>query len=260
MDEWLKTTDAAQIAGVGTSTIKRWADEGRLQCSRTPGGHRRYRREDIESILESEGVDASAAHWLEIVSGRASTFEAELLLARSRLGAWHRVATEVGSAVELMGQRWANGEMSIVAEHRATERIRRGLASISERILVREGALAALVGVPDDPHTLGLSLVELCLREAAVESIWVGARTPVSEVVEFVESASIDLLAVSASSLSTDEERLESFARPLADVCAERGTALVLGGGGRWPRLPGTQRFTNLAEFSDFAARLAAER
>lgn len=35
----LTTADAAKIAGVATSTIKRWADQGLLPFTRTAGGH-----------------------------------------------------------------------------------------------------------------------------------------------------------------------------------------------------------------------------
>lgn len=39
------------------TSIKRWADAGRLPARKTAGGHRRYRRRDVQSLLE-EGIDA----------------------------------------------------------------------------------------------------------------------------------------------------------------------------------------------------------
>lgn len=42
---------AAAIAGVSISTLRRWADEGRLPSFRTAGGHRRFRVGDIQRAL-----------------------------------------------------------------------------------------------------------------------------------------------------------------------------------------------------------------
>ena len=42
---------AAAIAGVSVSTLRRWADEGRLPSFRTPGGHRRFRVADVQRAL-----------------------------------------------------------------------------------------------------------------------------------------------------------------------------------------------------------------
>jgi excisionase family DNA binding protein len=43
----LRPAEAAALLGVRTSAIARWAREGRLAATATPGGHRRYRRDEI---------------------------------------------------------------------------------------------------------------------------------------------------------------------------------------------------------------------
>ena len=48
MTELLFTTnDVAKMLQVDKSTVKRWTDEGKLKCFRTPGGHRKFRAEDL---------------------------------------------------------------------------------------------------------------------------------------------------------------------------------------------------------------------
>lgn len=43
---------------VDPATVARWARTGRLRVVRTPGGHRRYFRADIEAILRvGEGAE-----------------------------------------------------------------------------------------------------------------------------------------------------------------------------------------------------------
>jgi excisionase family DNA binding protein len=53
--EWLTLGQAARFLGVAQSTIRKWSDQGRVPAFYTPGGHRRYRRGDLESFLDRSG-------------------------------------------------------------------------------------------------------------------------------------------------------------------------------------------------------------
>src|SRR4051812_49670613 len=53
--EWLTLGQAARFLGVAQSTIRKWSDSGRVPAFYTPGGHRRYRRADLETFLERYG-------------------------------------------------------------------------------------------------------------------------------------------------------------------------------------------------------------
>jgi excisionase family DNA binding protein len=53
--EWLTLGQAARFLGVAQSTIRRWSDQGRVPAFYTPGGHRRYRRGDLEAFVARSG-------------------------------------------------------------------------------------------------------------------------------------------------------------------------------------------------------------
>ncbi|HVS86509.1 MAG TPA: response regulator [Gaiellaceae bacterium] len=53
--EWLTLGQAARFLGVAQSTIRKWSDQGRVPAFYTPGGHRRYRRSDLETFLARSG-------------------------------------------------------------------------------------------------------------------------------------------------------------------------------------------------------------
>jgi len=53
--DWLTLGQAARFLGVAQSTIRKWSDEGRIAAFYTPGGHRRFRRADLESFIERSG-------------------------------------------------------------------------------------------------------------------------------------------------------------------------------------------------------------
>jgi excisionase family DNA binding protein len=57
--EWLSLKEAAEYLGVHTSTVRSWADKGRVPVHRTQGGHRRFRRGELELCVASQKPDAS---------------------------------------------------------------------------------------------------------------------------------------------------------------------------------------------------------
>jgi len=53
--EWLSLRKAADILGVHPATVRNWADRGELPSRRTPGGHRRFNRDDLTRYAQSQG-------------------------------------------------------------------------------------------------------------------------------------------------------------------------------------------------------------
>jgi excisionase family DNA binding protein len=49
----LTASQAARALGVSVSTVRRWSDSGALPGYRTPGGQRRFSREQIEAFVAS---------------------------------------------------------------------------------------------------------------------------------------------------------------------------------------------------------------
>ncbi len=97
--EWLTLGQAAKYLGVAQSTMRKWSDVGRVSAFYTPGGHRRYRRSDLDQFLERSG------------RGGSSTVEGPLVLivddderlreyVRVNLEAEGYVVREAGSAEE----------------------------------------------------------------------------------------------------------------------------------------------------------------
>lgn len=51
--EWLSLGQVAELLGVHPSTVRNWSDQGALPVHRTKGGHRRYRRKDVDLWMQS---------------------------------------------------------------------------------------------------------------------------------------------------------------------------------------------------------------
>lgn len=54
----LTTRQVAELFAVHPTTVMAWADDGRLPHFRTPGGHRRYNRADVEALRASTTISA----------------------------------------------------------------------------------------------------------------------------------------------------------------------------------------------------------
>jgi excisionase family DNA binding protein len=58
--DWLTLGQAAKYLGVAQSTIRKWSDQSRLPAFYTPGGHRRYRRRDLDAFVSGSANAAGA--------------------------------------------------------------------------------------------------------------------------------------------------------------------------------------------------------
>jgi len=47
------SSQAARYLGVSLATIRRWTDAGHISCFRTPGGQRRFSREQLDGFISS---------------------------------------------------------------------------------------------------------------------------------------------------------------------------------------------------------------
>ena len=244
-EELITTTEAARVLGVGPSTVKRWADDGLLACVRTAGGHRRFVSDEVQRFKQqgfgSEPSD-EVDHWLDLLlSDEADPFQvnAALLQSRGERSSWWEVCATLGPVLDEIGARWARGELAIAEEHVASERIARGLAFVTQSIGVApKSPSCVLVTAEGDDHTLGLSMVEVCAREAGWNTIWLGRNTPLAEILDTVERRRARIVLISASSSSSQTEELARQERVIGSYLAPIQVPLLLGGRGAWPDIP----------------------
>jgi excisionase family DNA binding protein len=50
-DRWLSVGPASRLVGVDPDTLRRWADDGLVETYLTPGGHRRFDRRAIDTLV-----------------------------------------------------------------------------------------------------------------------------------------------------------------------------------------------------------------
>jgi excisionase family DNA binding protein len=100
---WLTLGEAAQRLGVDVTTLRGWADKGKVRVFRTPGGHRRFDPADLESLLKTSlsprraagttfsSSAASAREWLASHPWYARIPEGSLVSVRALCGDLMRI-------------------------------------------------------------------------------------------------------------------------------------------------------------------------
>ncbi len=125
------------------------------------------------------------------------------LLARRGLGSF--VQDIVAPMTTKVGEAWESGLFEVFEEHLFTELTKRLLRQAISAVPVgRQGPRILLTSVPEEPHVLGLLMVEaLCTLEDA-ECIPLGTEMPLSDIAKAALAHRVDVVALSfADSFST---------------------------------------------------------
>jgi len=70
--DWMSIHEASTLMGVSSATLRRWSDAGEIRAFTTPGGHRRFSRAAVASLLPADVPERSSPDgrraWSLIVS------------------------------------------------------------------------------------------------------------------------------------------------------------------------------------------------
>ena len=50
---YLNSNDVAKILGVNISTLKRWTENGTIECTKTIGGHRKFTMQNVRNYYKN---------------------------------------------------------------------------------------------------------------------------------------------------------------------------------------------------------------
>ncbi len=282
----LSPKELALAIGVSESTLKRWADEGLVQVSRTAGGHRRIPMpEALRFVRESKATivrpDILQLHELaavqqEVTSGRSTD---EAVFAALKEGQAHRVRGLILGAyvagrslaavfdgplrdsLHRLGDLWHHDEQGILIEHRATDLCIQAINQLRSLLNpAADNAPLALGGAcSNDPYILPSLMAATVLAEAGWRDMNFGPDTPVEVLMRAAERYQPRLVWRSCS-VETDRDALGADMEHLADFLATRHIVLVVGGRGMVsPERLGranTHRASSMAELAETARRL----
>lgn len=204
-------------------------------------GARRDRAGDLRRLLRSvEALDAPSLRLsLEAASRRYPPIE---FLERT-----------IVPLMKAVGAAWSRGRLDVRREHLASACVADLLRGIRRGLERGEGGPhVALASLPGDRHELGPLLASVVFAEAGWGIVYLGADTPVPELVALAREIPLEAIAVGVSSTApaSTAAQLRSLARDLPSE-----TALVVGGAGAPRSVRRAVRLTSLSAVSDWARR-----
>lgn len=233
---------AAEQLGVHYMTAYRYVRSGRLPA-RKAGNEWQVDPDDLARLV-APGPEAPRRR-----GGTARTVHRERLEARlvegDEAGAWGVVEAAMASGADpaevltellspslrSIGQRWADGELSIADEHRASAVAQRLIARMGPRFARpgRRRGVVVLGSVAGDRHSLPTAIMSDLLRGAGLEVVDLGADCPAESFVDAVQRADG---ACAVGLCVTAPEAVGGVAHEIAELRSGGVQApIVLGGG-----------------------------
>ncbi len=167
--EWIAAGEAMALLGVSPATLRRWADAGRLAAFTTPGGHRRFDRSAVLSLLPADRHRRSA-HARSQVIGSDGREEEVLRALRAYLGSPSDVRPAALRAAQQSATRY--GAATRAAGLSTAEMV--GAFQRLRSRLLRELSTGPFAQGIDAAHAVDLLMTAIeqcdCLLEACVGS------------------------------------------------------------------------------------------
>ena len=218
---------AAQLTGVPEHTLRAWERRyGSFRTARTAGGYRLYDAEALARVRAMKQLVASgrppreaaaevarrlphshgkephdaAQHLVEALKSMDAATAKRLIDEQFALRSYEAVVDDwLMPTLVRVGDAWANGDISVAAEHLAANIVMRRLAAAFDAVGPNPRTPPAIIGAPSGiTHELGLMAFAVALRRAGAATIYLGADVPAQAWSEAVGTtgAAISITAI----------------------------------------------------------------
>ena len=223
------------MLGVGSTSIKRWADAGVLASSRTAGGHRRFRIDDVNQLLQEQSAtikDLPIDKWIELLTEERDLLKigSEINKVHQRLGDWYRTADFLERVMWVIWSRFSSDYETESWSLIASGRLGLALFTISESIAAAPAEHMGLVASLGERHrSHGLSLTQLCARSDGIKLHRADANSTADELTSQIRHLNQRLIVLCGAGQCTDHDLLVKKYREISAACQKEDVELVIG-------------------------------
>ncbi len=258
--QYYNSEEAARILGVNVSTIKRWTDEGKLNCIKTRGGHRKFLMEHMAGFLQRNRKKLEKVNLFpietetdlrisqHIIKGDFN-YLTDFVLKNSLASNIERIQqvmnglylgqyplyqiydSLVTPVLYRIGDLWADGKISIVEEHIASQAIYDAVIRLQGiiRLPRRKTGKALCLNFSGEFHSLALKMVEHILELQGFRVYYAGQNTPSIRMETVFENFRPDRVYVSGTVVE-DQQKTEREFLAICGFCRDYGAKLFVGG------------------------------
>lgn len=286
IERYISSEEASNILGVNVSTIKRWADKGKLDCVTTAGGHRKFLMRHLATFLNENSRFRSRLNLLPYSSSEQRQLNklilkkhipelTNILFSKSIEGdrescqhimsglylaglKLHEIYDDLLSPVlSKIGEQWTQGSVAIYQEHVATKVVQgciHAMYSLLKKPKKTLG-LALCIGLQDELHEISLFIAEQILLDRGFDVLNLGPNTPLERIETLFKEVKPDRLYI-ASTVVENVHSAEGDLVKLFALTNSYNTLVFLGGKGfEHVRLPVDINYTMLSSFRELAEK-----
>lgn len=260
--QYYNSQEAAKILGVNVSTIKRWTDDGKLECVRTAGGHRKFIMSQLSNFLDKNRKKTSKvnlfplenetdllisnhilkgnfSHLIEYIQKQAINCNRNkvqkvlngLYLAQYPLHViYDRIITPI---MHDLGMQWINGKLDIIKEHFASSTLRDGIIRLQGIISVPSTTKgkALCLNISTELHDIALKMVDHVLEVRGFKVQNSGQNTPMINFEKILNEYKPDRLYVSSTFIS-DRDTMQKEFDLTCETASKYDVDIYVGGSG----------------------------
>jgi excisionase family DNA binding protein len=260
--QFLNSEEAANVLGVNVSSIKRWTDEGKLECIRTVGGHRKFQMDHLASFIEKNKKKAAKVSVFNIESNRDIELNYYILKGnfdylksfvfkqslKSNRDSVQQVLTGLYlgqyplyqiydrllvPVLHELGNRWMEGKLAIIEEHIASQIIRDAVVRLQGIIRIPKKKIgnAVCLNLSNELHDIGLKMVQNILELRGYKTLYSGQKTPLFDFEQLLHKIKPDRLYISSTYVENPQEDQKEVDN-VYKLCKENGIDIFIGGPG----------------------------
>lgn len=258
--EFLSTQEVSTLFRVTETTVKRWADGGLIPCHKSPGGHRKFRFQDVAEFAEARGYPVAgtldppleesrmeqvrvALHTgnyhtiaqvllkIALAADPDQVYRLLLYLSRHKLKLATLADEVLRPPLVRIGELWESGKLPVDQEHRSSRALIEAMIRLAPELHRKNsnGLHAACACLEGERHEIGLRGLAFALESEGWEVHYIGADTPYDTAAAYARKWKPDLFCVSFTAERPDPALRKGFAS-VARAVAEGGGKMMAGG------------------------------
>lgn len=260
--QYFNSEEAASVLNVNVSSIKRWTEDGTLECIKTAGGHRKFTMQHLAKFLKAHKTKTARANLFPIESVadlEINTcilkgdfdFLFDYISEQSRLchrdqvlrvfnGLYlaqhplHQIYDKLVTPVlHKNGDLWKQGKISIIEEHFSTQTIRDCLIRLQGIIQIpskKIGTAFCLI-MSQELHDLAIKMVDHVLELRGYKILFSGQMTPSMKIEKIFETYHPGRVYISSTTV-TDVNLTDAEFDKICYIAAAHNARVFVGGTG----------------------------
>jgi len=260
--DFLNSEEAANVLGVNVSSIKRWTDEGKLECIRTLGGHRKFQMDHLANFIEKNKKKAAKVSVFNVENSsdielnyyilkgnfdylktylikqslKSNRDSIQQVLTGLYLGQYSLYQVYDNLLVPVLheiGERWMQGKLGVMEEHIASQIIRDAVIRLQGIIRVPKKKIgnAICLNLSNELHDIGLKMVQNIIELKGYKTYYTGQKTPFFDFEQIMTKIKPNRIYISSTYVENADQDQNEL-NTLYSLCERNSVEVYTGGTG----------------------------